>query len=144
MYGNLFVFGSTKALPPVFTNAYRKIKTLYVILSEVELFLSEERGKSARLLADAGSRNKSRWLVLGCYIRVSKPPKLVKRSLRRFGALLPLVRLRSTRGSSTSLRMTCWLFILWYTFVYGRQNASPTRNFIAHRRDELRSPAFIF
>ena len=93
----------------VFSNAYRKIKALYVILSEVELFLSEERGKSARLLADAGSRLKSRWLVLGCYIRVSKSPRLVKRSLRRFGALLPLVRQGSTRGSSTPKNASVFL-----------------------------------
>jgi len=33
---------------------------LYVILSGVELLLSEERGKSARHFAEAGSRLKSR------------------------------------------------------------------------------------
>ena len=41
-----------------------------------------------------------------CYICYSKPPKFVRRSLRRFGAL---VFPRSSLGkTSTSLRMTCW------------------------------------
>ena len=54
-----------------------------------------------RTLAAAGSRNDSRWLLMGCYIFCSKPPKLVKRSHRRSRSSVLLVRLRSTRRTST-------------------------------------------
>ena len=71
---------------PVFSNTYRRIKSLYVILSagrrvrpptEVELPRVEPRrtSGSARLLADAGSRLKSRWLAIGMLHSLQKATK---------------------------------------------------------------------
>ena len=47
VYGNRLLAGPTSSTPRQ-TNAYRKIKNQPVILSAVELFSSEERGKSAK------------------------------------------------------------------------------------------------
>ena len=59
-------------------------RSLYVILSAVEL-LQVERSERAEAqgVAAAGSRNKLRWLANGMLHPVKKPPKLVRRSLRR-------------------------------------------------------------
>ena len=82
-----------------------------VILSAVELLPSDKRGKSAKRKAVCGiSFEISVAFQRGCYIYFGKPPKFVRRSLRRFGALV-LYRY-SLNKTSTPLRMTGRQFVL--------------------------------
>ena len=79
----------------------KQTKSLYVILSGVELSPSEERGESASHKAKRDLVTTLGGFLVGCYICRGKPPKLVRRSLRRFGAsVFPRSSLEKTSTSS--------------------------------------------
>ena len=59
------IFNERAAFVARFSINNSKIINQPVILSGVELLPSEERGKSAKRLRFAGSRNEFRWLVKG-------------------------------------------------------------------------------
>ena len=89
-----------------------KIINQPVILSEVELSPSEKRGESARLLAEAGSRNNSWWLADGMLHRYKSHPNSFGDPI--VALLLGFVSLfaqqnfdYAKRKRFSSLRMTC-------------------------------------
>ncbi len=91
-----------------------------------------ERGarRNRGAIATKGSTNEFRWLTNGMLHPLKKTPRLHTRSRFALWLALLLVRLRSTRKSSTSLRMTDSGFIGLYSFVLGMSKApSPTVNF---------------
>ena len=91
---------------PVISNEWHEITKQPVILSAVEL-LRVERKRTSK----SASRKAKRDLVwslggilMGCNICLGKPPKFVRRSLRRYrSSVFPRSSLRKT---STTLRMT--------------------------------------
>ena len=86
---NNFCRGRRPRRPAI--NDYRLTFPLYVILSEVELLPSEERGRSKARSAAGISFEISvacQWDVTS----IQKPPKLVRRSLRRIRSSVLLVR----------------------------------------------------
>ena len=96
-------------------NEYKPINPLSVILSAVEL-LRVERKRTSK----SASRKAKRDLVwslggilMRCNICLGKPPKFVRRSLRRYrSSVFPRSSLRKT---STTLRMTYRGIVCWYT-----------------------------
>ena len=83
-----------------------KINNQPVILSEVELLRVEpwRTSKSASLQAKRDLVTTLGDFLTECYIRIGEPPKLVRRSLRRYRSS---VSPRSSLGeTSTTLRMT--------------------------------------
>ena len=114
-------------------SASKQVIFLYVILSEVELLLSEERGRSARRKPPRDLVTNLGGLLRGCNIFCGKPPKFVRRSHRRYRSSVldrivacgSLPHQNFDFGLRPSLRMTDSGIVLLLSLEAGRQGRRP-------------------